>query len=52
MLWLLAQAYIDSFVGSFEDPEKLLDRVVDEMTADAVRMRQVGAHSDKLPAMV
>jgi len=39
------KAYIDSFVGSFEDPERLLDRVVDEMTADSARMRQAAAQA-------
>lgn len=39
------KAYVDSFVGSFEDPERLLDRVVDEMTQDAQRMRMASAQA-------
>ncbi|GFH20723.1 uncharacterized protein HaLaN_17892 [Haematococcus lacustris] len=39
------QAYINQSVGSFEDPEKLLDRLVEEMTQDSMRMRQASAQA-------
>ncbi|KAJ9505659.1 hypothetical protein QJQ45_026695 [Haematococcus lacustris] len=38
-------AYINQSVGSFEDPEKLLDRLVEEMTQDSMRMRQASAQA-------
>lgn len=37
------QSYVSGFVGSYEDPERLLDRVIEEMQEDLVRMRQATA---------
>lgn len=44
-LYRVFKAYVDGFVGTFEDPEKLLDRVVDEMTQDSIKMRQATAQA-------
>lgn len=38
----VVRSAINNFVGGFEDPERLLDRVVEEMNEDLVKMRQVG----------
>lgn len=37
----LFRSTVDNFVTSFEDPERLLDRVVVEMQDDIIRLRQV-----------
>lgn len=37
------KATVDQFVGGFEDPEKLLDRVVQEMQEDTLKIRQASA---------
>jgi len=39
----VVSAYVNTLVGSFEDPERLLDRVVTEMQEDLVKMRQATA---------
>jgi len=36
-------AYVSGFVGSYEDPEKLLDRATEEMQEDLIKMRQATA---------
>lgn len=36
-------AFVSGFVSNFEDPERLLDRVVEEMQEDLVKMRQATA---------
>ncbi|KAJ9517064.1 hypothetical protein QJQ45_002568 [Haematococcus lacustris] len=41
----VVQAFINQTLGGFEDPEKLLDRLMDEMTQDAGRMRQASAQA-------
>lgn len=37
------RSYIEGFVSSFEDPELVLDRLVLDMQADVVKMRQAAA---------
>lgn len=44
-LYRVIKAYVDNVVGTFEDPEKLLDRVADEMTQDSIKMRQATAQA-------
>ncbi|KIY98303.1 Membrane-associated protein [Monoraphidium neglectum] len=39
----IIKANLDNFTSSFEDPEVMLDRVIDEMNEDLVRMRQATA---------
>lgn len=39
----IIQANISNFTSQFEDPEVMLDRVIDEMNEDLVRMRQATA---------
>ncbi|KAG2498623.1 hypothetical protein HYH03_003370 [Edaphochlamys debaryana] len=42
-VYRIVTAFFNGVVGSFEDPEKLLDRVAEEMTEDMLRMRQATA---------
>ncbi|KAG2446926.1 hypothetical protein HYH02_008081 [Chlamydomonas schloesseri] len=39
----IVTSFFNGLVGSFEDPEKLLDRVAEEMQEDMMRMRQATA---------
>lgn len=39
----VVRAFVSSFVGQFEDPERLLDRVTEEMQEDLIKMRQAAA---------
>lgn len=42
-VYRILTAFFNGLVGSFEDPEKLLDRVAEEMQEDMIRMRQATA---------
>ncbi|GLC35256.1 hypothetical protein PLESTM_000300300 [Pleodorina starrii] len=42
-LFRIVTSFFNGLVESFEDPEKLLDRVAEEMQEDMIRMRQGGA---------
>jgi len=41
----VVRAYIEGIMNTFEDPERLLDRVVEEMQGDVIRLRQASAQA-------
>lgn len=40
---LSVQSYVEQFVGSGEDPERIIDQAVEEMNTDLVKLRQTAA---------
>ena len=40
---LSVQSYIEQFVGSGEDPERIIDQAVEDMNTDLVKLRQTAA---------
>lgn len=42
-LMLSVQSYVEQFVGSGEDPERIIDQAVEEMNTDLVKLRQTAA---------
>ena len=40
---LPVQSYVEQFIGSGEDPERIIDQAVEEMNTDLVKLRQTAA---------
>jgi len=46
---LFVQSYVEQFVGSGEDPERIIDQAVEEMNTDLVKLRQTAAQVTHKP---
>lgn len=43
------QSYVEQFVGSGEDPERIIDQAAEEMNNDLVKLRQTAAQVTHSP---